>query len=286
MTLQQPNSTPTPTPTPILKARSWKDARGRTWSALEGDFDSIPEHDRPPRFICENVAAGHRLHYDDSPDRPGIPQRYPGRPIVELQGRHTGAVAILHNGPSLSLCDLDAINIPLLGMNRTFVGHEGYTGPQPDYYCFSDHPWANHLERAGYTRENLFMRSVVDGSSLERSIGAYRATKSQRMFPFSFDLARDGYVPPVPCTTSFLALQLAAYLGFTTFYCLGLDLGGGHFDGTPASKSMPAALENYGRVAQVLEAAGISAYTVEAPDSPAPFPHISFAAMQSLLAAQ
>lgn len=254
-------------PVTPVRVREFKDHRGRSWVEL-GGIEAIPEHDRPPKLICEQMAVVSREHLDDSPNRRPIKQRLPGRDIEELKGTHSGSVAILHNGPSLANHDLWKIKMPTIGMNRTHVGYvgvlgNGYNGPQPTYYCFYDHPWGRKETVLQHPR-------VINGSSLETdpSKGKFwRATPSYRMFPFSFDLKRDGFAPPVPCTTGFLAMQLAVYMGFTTLYLLGLDLGGGHFDGTKASDSMPDAEGHYQKVKPYLDEAGITVYLCGSPNS-------------------
>jgi hypothetical protein len=270
-------------PVSLARAETYRDVRGRQVTELVGDLDAIPEHDRPPRFIVENLVKARSEHFDDSPGRKRLAQRYPGRDIEELKGIHSGAVALLHNGPSLANHDLHAIKVPTIGMNRTHAGYvgvlgDGYTGPQPTYYCFVDHPW-------GIKDTVLAHPRIINGSTFEsdHSRGrAWRATKSYRMFPFSFDLARDGYVSPVPCTTGFLALQLALYMGFTQIYLLGLDLQGGHFDRTKASESMAQAVGHYERSAAAIKemAPNVSVYVCGSPESLVTcFPHVPFEAL-------
>jgi hypothetical protein len=267
----------------LVRAKTYRDARGRHVTELEGDFDAIPEHDRPPRFIVEHMAKARSEHFDDTPTRKPLRQRYPGRHISELERKHSGAVALLHNGPSLANHDLHAIKVPTIGMNRTHAGYvgakgEGYNGPQPTYYCFVDHPWGGKETVLAHPR-------VINGSSMETDPSkgrAWRATKSYRMFPFSFDLSRDGYVSPVPCTTGFLALQLAVYMGFERIYLLGLDLTGGHFDGTNASTSMPQAVDHYVRCAAALRESPVKVFNCGSPDSLLKvFPSVPFSQLVS-----
>lgn len=264
-----------------VRVREFKDHRGRSWVELCG-LDGIPEHDRPPALICEQMAVVNREHLDDSPNRRPIKQRHPGRNIEELKGIHSGPVAILHNGPSLADHDLWQIKVPTIGMNRTHQGYvgvmgDGYKGPQPTYYCFYDHPWGRKETVLAHPR-------VINGSSMETDPSGgkfWRATASYRMFPFSFDLWRDGFAPPVPCTTGFLAMQLAVYMGFTELFLLGLDLGGGHFDGTKASASMPDAASHYEKVAPYLKNAGIKTWLCGSPGSllTKVFPQVPFSAL-------
>ncbi len=276
-------------PVSLVRVDSYTDSGGRLVSRLKGPLHKIPKHDRPPRLIIEHLPAPRRTHLDASPTRRALPQRYPGRPIQELHNPHLGegACAILHNGPSLSLWEgrLGEIQVPLIGMNRAVRGYvgvlgAGYSGPQPDYYCFVDHPWAMKPEVLAHPK-------VVNGSTLETDPSkgrAYRVTRSYRMAPFSFDLARDGFVGLVPCSTGFLALQLAWWLGFRRAYLVGLDLSGGHFDGTNASTSMPDAVKHYEKMAERLQALeGPDRFEVLVCGSPNSlvrcFPHVSFEAL-------
>lgn len=182
---------------------------------------------------------------------------------------------MLFNGESMGSHDLHAIGVPIIGMNRTFVGFDGYRGPQPHYYCFVDIAWkatAQRLEQEGAS-------IVVNGSTDNAAVG-YRATRSMRMSPFSFDLARDGYVSPIPCTTGHLALQLAAYLGFTDIYALGLDMGGPHFDGTRSSNDIAWANAHHRRQAKVLAERGVRVWVTGAPESRCTaFPRVPFSAL-------
>lgn len=264
-------------PVSLVRADTYRDIHGRRITELKGNLRGIPKHDRPPRFILESIAMDRKILRQTGPNRKALKQRYPGRPIEELKGREVGAVAILHNGPSLKQSPLNALQIPTIGMNRTLPqSYPDYLGPVPTYYCFADHPWGLNLEVV----EGKGM-IVINGSSLESDPSQgrhYRATKSYRMAPFSHDLARDGYVSWVPCTTGFLALQLALYLGFTRIYLLGLDLSGTHFNSTPASVSMPDALKHYEVVSQNLKKVrpDVQVWVCNSPQSlvhPGIFPH-------------
>jgi hypothetical protein len=207
--------------------------------------------------------------FDCNSDREVIPHPFPGKSIEALKGIHSGAVALLFNGPSLKPLKLFDIKVPLIGMNRTYVGNPGYLGPNPQYLCVVDQERLNIPE----TRDHP---GLINGSNDMQPLG-YRATYNYRMFPFSFDLYRDGYVAAIPCTTGHLALQVAVYMGFTRLYCLGLDLGGGHFDDSPGSHSYQAANRFHLMQAPLLKDRGIKVYVCDAPDSACTaFPHVGF----------
>jgi hypothetical protein len=238
-----------------------------------GDWSHLNECDQPPMFI-RDIAAHNALETSNrGEERKPVVQRKPGKPIVELKGRHSGKVAIFFNGESLDRHDLFQIKCPIIGMNRTHVGYPTYLGPQPDYLCLIDHEWLNKPK----WRESVIAHPcIINGSDHPEDIG-YRVVRCPRMGPFSFDLARDGYAGPIPATTGHLALQVAAYMGFTEIHCLGWDMSGGHFDGTKASMWYPDAIRYHKRQAPFLEEKGINVYVCGSPDSKVQgFRHSSF----------
>lgn len=236
-------------------AEAWVDQHGRNWRVLNGDFSHLEEHDRPPRVICENLVAGSRIHYDRSETRKPIPCE-PGKHISELKDKHSGAVAILFNGQSMGNHDLKSINVPIIGLNRAHHGFPGYTGPDPDYLCVVDTSWL----AKDAVREHP---GLINGTSDPRPIG-WRVPKSFRMAPFSFDVGRDG---ALPTTTGLLVLQVAAYMGFRDIYCLGLDLGGPHFDGTVSGGNMEAQERYCKRAVPFLKERGVHIWLCGSPDS-------------------
>lgn len=237
-----------------------------------GDWSHLSKWDRPPKYVVEGHAALSPAAFDRSEARLPLRQTLKGKPIAELKGLHTGACAILFNGASIGQHDLFRIKVPIVGMNRTHVGYPGYVGPQPDYLCVVDWLWLKDKNVLAHPK-------IINGSTYKKDIG-YRVTRHPRMSPFSFDLARDGYVFPVPATTGHLALQLAVYLGFTALYCLGWDMGGKHFDGTVSSSRFRAAVHYHSRQAPLLKAHGVDVYLCGSPDSAINFyPHAPFEAV-------
>ena len=240
------------------------------WREIVGDFSQLEEHDRPPRFIREGIAVGNRIHWDKSETRVVLPQAYPGRPLLELAGKHSGERgALLFNGASLASCDLSRIDCAMIGMNRTHVGYETYRGPSPTYLCVIDVCWLNRpavLNHPGLLNATSAPKALPNG---------WRVKKSFRVVPFSFDLHRDGAVPP---TTGHLALQVAVYLGFSEIFLLGMDLGGAHYDGTPSGRNMEAQLTYLTQAAPLIAARGVKVWLCNSPDSLARelFPHITF----------
>ena len=225
----------------------WKDVPYRDQSHKH------PEDRTPPR-IWENVCVEFGIHWDTSDSRPDIPA-LPGRSISELKDAHSGACALLFNGASLADYDLYSIKAPMIGMNRTHRGYETYEGPEPDYLCIVDTSWLNRKAVREFPR-------IINATTDPRPIGyripaSYRAARAG--VPFSFDLKRDG---AIPTTTGWLALQFAVYAGFTDLYCLGLDLGGKHYDGTPSGMNMDAQARLTDKALTALEERGINVWSL------------------------
>lgn len=238
-----------------------------------GDWSKHQRCDRPPDYIVDGPVVPRTSIFDKSEARADVEVKLPGKNIRELRGIHSGKVAILFNGASMAQHDLWKIKCPIIGMNRTHQGWKGYNGPQPDYLCVIDHVWFDDPKlRSGVLKHP----KVINGSTHKSEVG-YRVARSGRMAPFSFDLGRDGFVPPIPCTTGHLALQLAVYLGFTDLYCLGWDMGGRHFDGTSASLHFAQAAFYHKSQAPLLKEKGIRVTVCGSPDSKLKvFAHSSF----------
>lgn len=226
-----------------------------------GDWSHRAECDRPPRYLVDAPYLRTLPEVDRSATRIPVKVTKLGRPIEELKGKHSGKCAIFFNGPSLGDHNLSQVKCPIIGMNRTFEGFKGYKGPQPDYLCLVDYLWF----QPPFREHVLKHPCVVNGSNHPDSIG-WRVARSARMRPFSFDLARDGYVGPVPCTTGHLSLQLAVYLGFTELNCFGWDLQGKHFDKTESSRHLKDAMRYHERQKELLDRQGIKVYGVGSPE--------------------
>lgn len=240
-----------------------------------GDWSHRPECDRPPKYMSHGYPCEMQRPALMGADRLPLPQQLPGKRISALKGIHSGACAVLFNGPSLAHHDLHAINVPIIGMNRTHLGFAGYKGPQPDYLCVIDEVWIKD--------DNCLAHPcLIDGSISGRDNGGYRATRHFRAAPFSFDLDFDGYCCPIPCTTGHLALQLAVYMGFTEIFCLGWDMAGGHFDGTKSSMHFPMARKYHQKQAKVLREHGIKVWVCGSNDSAVTgYEHCDFATLLS-----
>jgi hypothetical protein len=229
-----------------------------------GDWSHLNECDQPPRFLRDASKVHNALSgWDRSENRPFVKQNRPGKPIGELRGKQSGKCVILFNGSSMHQHDLHKIKVPIIGMNRTHEGFEGYKGPQTDYLCIVDWAW---FDRPLWRRTVMNHPCIINGSDHREEIG-YRVVRHPRMSPFSMDIERDGYAGPIPCTTGHLALQLAVFLGFTEIHCIGWDLGGKHFDGTNASPWFNDAIRYHARQAPLLEEKGINVFVCGSPES-------------------
>lgn len=236
-----------------------------------GDWSHRHECDQLPAFIVDSPAAVASSPRPLGPRQPSPDPVHslPGKSIAELKGIHSGKVALLFNGPSLSEHDLFRIPCPIIGMNRTHAGNKGYVGPQPDYLCVIDEVWMRN-------QNVLAHPGLINGSVNPAPVG-YRAPRHFRASPFSFDLAHDGYVPVVPGTTGFLALQLAIYMGFDALFCLGLDLSGTHFDASPGSHHYKWMARHFLRMAPLIAARDIRVTICGSPESQcAAFTHSTF----------
>ncbi len=57
-------------------------------------------------------------------------------------------------------------------------------------------------------------------------------------------------------------MQFAVYAGFTDLYCLGLDLGGKHYDGTPSGMNMGAQEKMSRKVRSALRKRGVNVWSL------------------------
>lgn len=227
-----------------------------------GDWSHRAPCDRPPKYVFDQHAPIAADLVRQGPHE-ALEQRTPGKSMSLLKGIHSGAVAVLFNGPTLQTHNLFRIRTPIIGMNRTYAGHKGYIGPQPDYLCIIEECWFLIPEVVSHP-------GLINGGAGPLSDGCdkgHRALRSYRGFPFSFDLLSYGFVPSIPGSTGFMALQVAVWMGFTDIYCLGLDLGGDHFDGSKASQHFFDMARIFRRMAPLLADRGVRVTVCGSPKS-------------------
>jgi hypothetical protein len=146
--------------------------------------------------------------------------------IANYRGKHSGPVAIMANGASILSHDLSKVTCPTIGTNRS------WELLWPTYHVVL------HAEQA-LNNPDVYQRLASEGRLF--AAGGYFAEKLPRCTripfspggsfgSFSTDLEQ-GVVASLNGVGSvaYVALQLAAYMGFQPIYFLGLDLGGPHF---------------------------------------------------------
>ncbi|MFK7963036.1 MAG: 6-hydroxymethylpterin diphosphokinase MptE-like protein [Burkholderiaceae bacterium] len=149
-------------------------------------------------------------------------------PIRKLQNAEQGRTAfVLANGPSLLSEPLELLQDQLLiGMNgSTALEHDN--GLVQNYYTVSDRRFLEHPEKGHWatTSLNPVTRRVLradlrDSDSPVLTENTYFVPHLKRD-GFSQDLAAGFFYG---CTTTMLAIQLAAYLGCKSIFLLGVDL--------------------------------------------------------------
>ena len=177
---------------------------------------------------------------------------------------------ILASGPSLSSLDLSPLNRRIvMGLNRSFLAYPG-----SHYHCVMDHrlfelfPGPLRQTRCLFTLEDRPWGIPI------KLLGAEK---------FSADLEQgiySGY------TISYIALQVAHYMGFKEIFFLGLDLkldrGRTHFFGYDFRSSsheqteFPRMRKMLSRGADILKKKGVSVYNCSLDADLDCFPKISF----------
>jgi len=148
--------------------------------------------------------------------------------IRKLKGVEQGRSAfILANGPSVLVEPLNQLPGHLIiGMNGSTALELDY-GFTQDYYTVSDRRFLTHPQKCQWATSKLKQktRRIVrsDISESDPMAGSDRTftTPHLKRDGFSRDLAAGFYYG---CTTTMLAIQLAAYLGCKKIYLMGVDL--------------------------------------------------------------
>jgi hypothetical protein len=145
-----------------------------------------------------------------------------------LKGNENGRRAfILGNGPSIIKEDLAKLKGELIiGMNASTILEKEF-GFFQNYYCISDSRFLCHPEKRMWGTSELDKNTirVLRGDLID--LDDPNLKKSTYYTPH---LKRDGFSYNVEvgfyygCTTTMLAIQLAAHLGCSEIYLLGVDL--------------------------------------------------------------
>lgn len=153
--------------------------------------------------------------------------------MIAFRNLHAGETcAILANGSSILEHDLSRVRCKTLGVNRA------WELLWPTYHLT--------LERAHYDADpavydrlasegRLFHMGALPVGHVIPNAAPFPGAKRARFWSDDLTVGAVSQVGTVG-SVAYVALQLAAYLGFAVVYFLGLDLGGEHFHGCwPAS---------------------------------------------------
>lgn len=138
------------------------------------------------------------------------------RPIESFRGIHSGRTFILGNGPSLGDHDLPKLPEPTIGVNRSFKAHPSTYHIACDMLTFREHEAELRNPRAGFghtfTAEGRYPPEM-DWPIVLKNLGD--------AIGWSWNLEQGVY----PRFSTYVAMQLAVYMGFTDIVLLGTDLG-------------------------------------------------------------
>lgn len=153
-----------------------------------------------------------------------------GRKIAKLKNQYTGRRCfIVANGPSLRTGDLDLLQQRgeiTFGMNRIYKLFD-QTRWRPTYYVCEDELIAQsqQMEISAIDAEAKFIPIELKwwhGVDIKDAVYFHLNYDVENRYPFSFstDIARQ-----LDCrgTVTFSCMQLAAYMGFSEIYLLGVD---------------------------------------------------------------
>ena len=135
-------------------------------------------------------------------------------PIDSFRGIHSGRTFILGNGPSLGDHDLSKLQEPTFGVNRSFKAHASQYHVASDELTFREHRSDLRITpRHVFATEGRFPAEDADWVIPIKTLGD--------AIGWSWDLAKGVY----PRFSTYVAMQLAVYMGFTDIVLLGTDLG-------------------------------------------------------------
>ena len=143
------------------------------------------------------------------------------RDIGSFRGIHSGRTFILGNGPSLGDLDLSKLQEPTFGVNRSFKVHTSQYHVASDELTFREHRADLRITpRHVFATDGRFPEEdrhwVVVLKNLGDAIGWSWALGGGGQ-----DLHPQGVYPRF---STYVAMQLAVYMGFTDIVLLGTDL--------------------------------------------------------------
>ena len=141
--------------------------------------------------------------------------------VESLKNRHTGRVVLVANGPSLNTMNLSFLrNECVIGMNKIFLGFKKFHF-YPKYYVAVN---AKVIQQAADEIRNLncvkFLSNHGAGDILLEDGLTYLINTTNPPERFCKDISlgvEEGW------TVTFVALQVAYYLGFTEVVIIGMD---------------------------------------------------------------
>ena len=156
-----------------------------------------------------------------------------------------------------------------MGLNRSHMVY-----PSPDYHVTLDGDHYRETPKWFEAMAKLGRLYVAGGSWKELTPQAH-ILPIRKDVEFSTDLGL-GVVTELHGVGSvfYAALQVAYCLGYRTVYALGLDLQGGHFDGSPASPWVFRQNQLWKYIP-----ADLKVWTCGSPESKATFPKVGFDAV-------
>lgn len=137
---------------------------------------------------------------------------------------------IVATGPSLRMADLDILkknNVISIGMNRIFLAYEN-TSWRPEYYVCGD---SHAIEADGDTIKKMGVKAEFIGDSYPdfwmddipgqiHKLHFHLASVFGEQTRFSEEISYGVYCSE---TVTYACMQVAAYMGFTEIYLLGVD---------------------------------------------------------------
>lgn len=155
---------------------------------------------------------------------------------------------VIGNGPSLKMNDLDRLksnNEVCFGSNGIYHAYDK-TNWRPDYYVIVD--FIRYKESYNtikfFSGEKMFVRKFynMEGMEYNRDSNIFNSPPQKSYFEFSGDITKAIYSG---ATVTYNMLQIAAYMGFSEIYLLGVDFsfdtlvskGTNHFDARYESTS-------------------------------------------------